>query len=54
MISFTLIKSYIQLRLNKKKTREQILDLQEKKFRKILKFAYKNQIIITNFIPLMD
>lgn len=41
MISFTLLKSFIQLRLNKKKTREQILDLQEKKFRKILKFAYK-------------
>lgn len=42
MSSFTIIKSYIQARVNEKRSREKILCLQEKKFRKMIKFAYKN------------
>ena len=42
MSSFTIIKSYIQARVNEKKSREKILCLQENKFRKMIKFAYKN------------
>jgi len=42
MSSFTIIKSYIQARVSEKRSREKILCLQEKKFRKMIKFAYKN------------
>ncbi len=42
MSSFTIIKSYIQARVNEKKSRAKILQLQKKKFRKIIKFAYKH------------
>ncbi len=42
MSGFTIIKSYIQARASEKKSREKILQLQEKKFRKMIKFAYKN------------
>lgn len=38
----TLIKSLIHIKLNERKSREEILNLREKKFRKILKYAYKN------------
>ena len=42
MSGFTIIKSYLQARASEKKSREKILQLQEKKFRKMIKFAYKN------------
>jgi phenylacetate-CoA ligase len=42
MGTFTLIKSFIHFKLNEKRSRESMLKLQEKKFRKILKYAYKN------------
>ena len=42
MSSFTIIKSYIQSLVNEKKSREKILQLQNKKFRKIIKFSYKH------------
>ena len=38
----TLIKSTIHTKLNEKRSRESMLELQEKKFRKILKYAYTN------------
>ena len=44
MSGFTLIKSFIQCRVNEKRSREKILQLQEKKFRKMLRFAYKNSM----------
>ena len=40
MSSFTLLSSYIQARLNEKKSSESIRRLQEKKFRKLLKYAF--------------
>ena len=42
MSGFTIITSYLQARASEKKSREKILQLQEKKFRKMIKFAYKN------------
>lgn len=42
MSFITFITSYFQLKNNEKKSRKYILYLREKKFRKILKFAYKN------------
>ena len=49
MSSFTIIKSYIQARVSEKKSREKILCLQKKKFRKMIKFAYKNSSFYHNF-----
>jgi phenylacetate-CoA ligase len=37
-----MIKALIESYIHEKSSREDILDLQEKRFRKILKFAYKN------------
>ena len=48
MSGFTFIKSYIQLRNNQKKSRDEILKLQDKKFRKILKFVYKKSSFYKN------
>ena len=38
----TLIHSYFELKIHERYSRQKILALQDKKFRKILKFAYKN------------
>jgi phenylacetate-CoA ligase len=40
--NLTLIKSFLSLKLNEKRSRESILRLREKKFRRILKYAYEN------------
>lgn len=42
MSVFTLAKNFLQLKIHEHYSRERILKLQEKRFRKILKFAYKN------------
>lgn len=42
MSLFTMIRSYLQLKINEKKPREDILKYQQRKFRKILKFSYNN------------
>ena len=42
MSGFTLMKGFIQCRVNERKSREEILRLQEKKFRKMIKFSYNN------------
>lgn len=42
MSTLTLIRSLIELKSNEKKSRDEILRLQEKKVRKLLKYAYKN------------
>jgi phenylacetate-CoA ligase len=48
MSGLTIIKSYIQSRFHEKKSRETILHLQEKKFRNILCFSYKNSVFYKN------
>ncbi|MCD6572166.1 MAG: phenylacetate--CoA ligase family protein, partial [Thermoplasmata archaeon] len=40
MSNLTMVKSFISLKLNEKRSRESILRLREKKFRRILRFAY--------------
>jgi len=42
MSALNLIKSYFALKLHDRYSRDMILKLQEKKFRKLLKYAYKN------------
>ena len=42
MSGLTLLRSYIQCRSNEKKSKEEILKIQNKKLRKIINFAYKN------------
>lgn len=42
MSVFTMLQSFLTLKLHENYSRERLLRLQEKKFRKILKFAYKN------------
>lgn len=49
MSGFTLIKSFIQCRVNEKRSREKILHLQEKKLRKMIKFAYKKSSFYRDF-----
>ncbi len=49
MSGFTLIKSFIQCRVNEKRSREKILQLQEKKLRKMIKFAYKKSSFYRDF-----
>lgn len=42
MSALTMVGSFLQLKFYERYSREKILKLQQKKFRKILKFAYKN------------
>ena len=42
MAIFTMMRSFIAMKLNKIRSRETILYLQNKKFRKMLKHAYRN------------
>ena len=49
MSNLTLIKTYISLKINEKRSRKSILNLREKKFRKMLKYAYNNSNFYKRF-----
>lgn len=42
MDGFTLIYSFLESKIHEKYSRKRIINLQEKKFRKIIKYAYKH------------
>jgi len=49
MSAFTMIRSFLAMKLHEKYSREHILKLQEKKFRKMLKYSYKNSEFYRNY-----